>query len=234
MEIQMICFDDYLQWHTLPWWSLLELETCLHIFCTTKWLIWGILSVDPSIRIQKPKQGVLWYLWTWGTQKHHTKFWDVQKRSSRGEENFCKKGKVKKGKERRENFCTSLTLELFGAVFSLYDGHFQCFLLGMKWRICIIALHKQGLFLTSCAQLIMLNKWAWREAENSELDIVQSSLHLTGEDAQDHTEAVTFSKTYLPCRTSRTSPKILLTPTGQAESRVGNLSLGTVELVKNK
>lgn len=149
MEIQMICFDDYLQWHTLPWWSLLELETCLHIFCTTKWLIWGILSVDPSIRIQKPKQGVLWYLWTWGTQKHHTKFWDVQKRSSRGEENFCKKGKVKKGKERRANFCTSLTLELFGAVFSLYDGHFQCFLLGMKWRICSIALHKQGLFLTS-------------------------------------------------------------------------------------
>lgn len=73
----------------------------------------------------------------------------------------------------------------------------------------------------------MLNKWAWREAENSELDIVQSSLHFTGKDAESHTAAITLQNIW-------DQNEDLLTPTGQAERRVGNLSLVTLDLVKKK
>lgn len=113
-----------------------ELETRLLISWHNKWLIWGVLSVGPSIRKQKPKQS-FGCLWTWVPQKHQTKFWDLQKKGSREEQLL---------------HLTSFGVCLFWSylgVFCIFIMAHSVFSLRHEVENYVIVVHKQGSFLTS-------------------------------------------------------------------------------------
>ena len=186
-----------------------------------RWLIWGVLSVDLSVKMQRPKQSC-WYLGTWVPQKHQTTSWDLQKRSSRAEQFL-----------HLTNFWSPLILEIFwGVILSLSNGHCQFFPWGMKWRIYTIALHKQGLFLTSSYTINNAEQVSMQRSRESQVRHcpVIPSFFKQG-CRRPHWGNDLLKDTFI-LQNILHQQEGLLTHTGRAESRVGNMSLVTIGLLK--
>ena len=76
-----------------------------------------------SVRMQKPKTGVLWYLWTWVPRSITPNSEMYRKDPVKEKKNICKEKK-------RKASTPHLFQSYLGAVLYLYDGHYQYFLLG--------------------------------------------------------------------------------------------------------